>query len=117
VLIEQIQSVFHKTIKLRRLQPVNEVWWAKYDLLRTGTVVGQPNLVKKVVFLLNLLPLVPILSTFLVSFFGLMALIFVMVILFHTLHVTLALLPLVWITQLLVGRLGLLSGRSNSVFA
>lgn len=63
-MIEQIQSVFHKTRKLRRLQPVNEVWWAKYDLLRIGTVVRQPNLVKKVVFILILLPLVPILSTF-----------------------------------------------------
>jgi lipopolysaccharide transport system permease protein len=67
-----------------------------------GSVVGQPNLVKKVVFPLNLLPLVPILSTFIESSFGLMALIFFVALTSHTLHTTLALLPLVWLTQLLL---------------
>jgi lipopolysaccharide transport system permease protein len=67
-----------------------------------GSVVGQPNLVKKVVFPLNLLPLVPILSTFIESSFGLMALIFFVAVTSHTLHTTLALLPLVWLTQLLL---------------
>ncbi|MBW4554988.1 MAG: ABC transporter permease [Trichormus sp. ATA11-4-KO1] len=67
-----------------------------------GSVVGQPNLVKKVVFPLALLPLVPILSTFIESSFGLMALIFFVAIQAHTLHTTLALLPLVWLTQLLL---------------
>ncbi|MFH7027173.1 MAG: ABC transporter permease [Heteroscytonema crispum UTEX LB 1556] len=67
-----------------------------------GSVVGQPNLVKKVVFPLGLLPLVPILSTFIESSLGLMALIFFVAVTSHTLHTTLALLPLVWLTQLLL---------------
>ncbi|MEH1830511.1 MAG: ABC transporter permease [Nostoc sp.] len=67
-----------------------------------SSVVGQPNLVKKVVFPLALLPLVPILSTFIESSFGLMALIFFVAVNAHTLHATLALLPLVWLTQLLL---------------
>ncbi|MDJ0618994.1 MAG: ABC transporter permease [Calothrix sp. MO_192.B10] len=71
-------------------------------LMQSSTsVIGQPNLVKKVVFPLSLLPLVPILSTFIESSFGLMALIFFVAIISHTLHITLALLPLVWIPQLL----------------
>jgi len=67
-----------------------------------NSVVGQPNLVKKVVFPLTLLPLVPILSTFIESSLGLMALIFFVAAISHTLHTTLALLPLVWLTQLLL---------------
>lgn len=67
-----------------------------------GCVVNQPNLVKKVVFPLSLLPLVPILSTFIESAFGLMVLIFFVAATAHTLHTTLALLPLVWLTQLLL---------------
>ncbi len=67
-----------------------------------SSVVGQPNLVKKVVFPLTLLPLVPILSTFIESSLGLMALIFFVAAISHTLHTTLALLPLVWLTQLLL---------------
>lgn len=66
-----------------------------------GSVVGQPNLVKKVVFPLALLPLVSILSTFIESMFGLMALIFFVAVISHTLHPTLVLLPLVWLPQLL----------------
>lgn len=67
----------------------------------TGSVVGQPNLVKKVVFPLGLLPLVPILSAFIESAFGLIALIVLVAVTSQTLHTTLALLPLVWLTQLL----------------
>ncbi len=67
-----------------------------------GSVIGQPNLVKKVVFPLNLLPLVPILSAFIESGFGLIALIVFVAFTSHTLHPTLALLPLVWIPQLLL---------------
>ncbi|MBD2411620.1 ABC transporter permease [Nostoc calcicola FACHB-389] len=67
-----------------------------------NSVVAQPNLVKKVVFPLSLLPLVPILSTFIESSFGLIALIFFVAAISHTLHTTLALLPLVWLTQLLL---------------
>jgi lipopolysaccharide transport system permease protein len=65
-----------------------------------GSVVAQPNLVKKVVFPLTLLPLVPILSTFIESSFGLMALIVLVALTTHTIHATLALLPLIWLTQL-----------------
>lgn len=66
-----------------------------------NVVVVQPNLVKKVVFPLSLLPLVPVLSAFIESTFGLMALIFMLAISSDTLHPTLFLLPLVWGTQLL----------------
>ncbi len=68
----------------------------------SNSVINQPNLVKKVVFPLSLLPLVPILSTFIESAFGLVALIFFVALTTHTLHSTLALLPLVWVTQLLL---------------
>jgi len=67
-----------------------------------NSVIVQPNLVKKVVFPLALLPLVPILSTFFESALGLIALIFFVALTTHTLHITLALLPLVWLTQLLL---------------
>jgi lipopolysaccharide transport system permease protein len=67
-----------------------------------SSVISQPNLVKKVVFPLFLLPLVPVLSLFIESAFGLMALIFFVALSTHTLHPTLALLPLVWVTQLLL---------------
>ena len=67
-----------------------------------SSVIGQPNLVKKVVFPLSLLPLVPIFSAFIESSFGLIMLIFVVALSSGTLHTTLALLPLVWIPQLLL---------------
>jgi lipopolysaccharide transport system permease protein len=67
-----------------------------------SSVVVQPNLVKKVVFPLALLPLVSVLSAFLESAFGLIALIFFVALSIHTLHPTLALLPFVWLTQLLL---------------
>ena len=67
-----------------------------------NSVVGQPNLVKKVVFPLGLLPLIPILSAFIESSFGLMVLIFFVAFTSHTLHPTLVLLPLIWIPQLLL---------------
>lgn len=66
----------------------------------SGAVVTQPNLVKKVVFPLGLLPLVPVVSTFIESAFGLMALIVLVAILTQTLHPTLGLLPIVWLPQL-----------------
>ncbi len=67
-----------------------------------SSVIGQPNLVKKVVFPLSLLPLVPIFSAFIESSFGLIMLIFFVALSSGTLHTTLALLPLVWIPQLLL---------------
>ena len=66
-----------------------------------SSVIVQANLVKKVVFPLALLPLVPILSLFIESAFGLMALIVLVAVTFRTLPETLALLPLVWLPQLL----------------
>ncbi|NEP10990.1 MAG: ABC transporter permease [Symploca sp. SIO1A3] len=67
-----------------------------------SSVVTQPNLVKKVVFPLVLLPLVPVLSTFIESAFGLGALIVLVAISVGQFHTTLALLPLIWLTQLLL---------------
>jgi lipopolysaccharide transport system permease protein len=80
-------------------------------LLQSATsVINQPSLVKKVVFPLSLLPLVPILSSFIESSFGLMALITLVVLLTQKLHPTLLLLPLVWVPQLcLTAGLGFLT--------
>ena len=66
-----------------------------------NAVIGQPNLVKKVVFPLVLLPLVPICSAFVESSFGLMALIAMIAFTTQTVHATLLLLPLIWLPQLL----------------
>ena len=71
-------------------------------LQSASSVISHPNLVKKVVFPLALLPLVPILSTFIESAFGLAALIVLVALSSHTLHSTLALLPLIWLPQLLL---------------
>lgn len=65
------------------------------------SVVSQTNLVKKVVFPLALLPLVPVLSAFVESGFGLIILIIFVAFRIGTLHETLALLPLIWFPQLL----------------
>ncbi|MDB9313049.1 ABC transporter permease [Spirulina sp. CS-785/01] len=65
------------------------------------SVIAQTNLVKKVVFPLSLLPLVPVLSSLIESAFGLAALIILVAMSSKTLPVTLALLPLVWIIQVL----------------
>jgi len=70
-------------------------------LQSSNSVVGNTNLVKKVVFPLSLLPLVPVLSTFVESTFGLMALIFLVAVTTKTIHITLWLLPLLWLTQIL----------------
>ena len=67
-----------------------------------GSVIGQPNLVKKVVFPLGLLPLVPVCSTFVESSLGLIVMILLVGITTQTVHGTLWLLPLVWIPQLLL---------------
>ncbi len=66
------------------------------------SVVNQPNLVKKVVFPLILLPLVPIATAFFDSTIGMMILIVAVAIALKTVHVTLFLLPLVWIPQLML---------------
>jgi lipopolysaccharide transport system permease protein len=66
------------------------------------SVINQPNLVKKVVFPLGLLPLVPVLSAFVESSLGLMVLIIFVAITSGTVHTTLWLLPLIWVPQLLL---------------
>ncbi|MEB3882800.1 ABC transporter permease [Lyngbya sp. CCY1209] len=66
------------------------------------SVISQTNLVKKVVFPLGLLPLVPILSAFIESSFGLAALVAFVAFSAQGLHHTLWLLPLIWIPQLLL---------------
>ncbi len=76
----------------------------------SSAVLGQPNLVKKVVFPLALLPLVPVISAFIESTLGLIVLIVLIGFSAHTIHTTLWLLPLVWIPQfLLTAGLGYLS--------
>jgi lipopolysaccharide transport system permease protein len=178
-LLRSIRGVLRETKKLKRLLPVSDRQWAKFDLLRTlvrrdlearykgsvlgniwplvnqisqlliytyvfaivlkvklslhglpdnkftfglwlfagllpwiaftggltqssNSVIAQPNLVKKVVFPLALLPLVPVLSVFIESSLGLMVLIFFVALTTHTLHTTLFLLPFIWLTQLLL---------------
>ena len=79
--------------------------WSAFTsgLIKSGvSVVGQPNLVKKVVFPLGLLPLVPILTAFIESSLGLAALIAIVAVSSQKLNATLFLLPLVWIPQLLL---------------
>ncbi len=66
------------------------------------SVILQPNLVKKVVFPLGLLPLVSVLSAFIESTFGLMILIVTVFLSSQTLQNSLGLLPLIWIPQLLL---------------
>ena len=66
------------------------------------SVINQSNLVKKVVFPLPLLPLVPVFSAFVESSFGLIGLVLIVGVSAGTVHPTLALLPLVWLPQLLL---------------
>jgi lipopolysaccharide transport system permease protein len=66
-----------------------------------SAVITQPNLVKKVVFPLVLLPLVPICSAFVDSSMGLMLLLTFVAFSTKAIHGTLLLLPLIWIPQLL----------------
>lgn len=71
-------------------------------LQASNAVIAQPNLVKKVVFPLCLLPLVPILAAFIESSLGLMALIVLVAWSSGVIHNTLWLLPLIWLPQLLL---------------
>jgi lipopolysaccharide transport system permease protein len=66
------------------------------------SVLSNSNLVKKVVFPLTLLPLVPVGSTFIESTFGLIALITFVALSTNAIHATLWLLPLVFLTQLML---------------
>lgn len=66
-----------------------------------SSVLAQVNLVKKVVFPLALLPLVPVLTSFIESAFG-MAVLIVIVAFSKGLQGSLAYLPLIWLPQLLL---------------
>jgi lipopolysaccharide transport system permease protein len=66
------------------------------------SVLTQPNLVKKVIFPLSLLPLVAVGSTFLESSMGMMLLLGAIVFGAKMLPATIILMPLVWIPQLLL---------------
>lgn len=67
----------------------------------SNCVVGQPNLVKKVLFPLPLLPIVPVLSSLVESTFGLIPLLAIIAFVTHEIHPTVLLLPFIWILQIL----------------
>ncbi|WP_448562894.1 ABC transporter permease [Trichothermofontia sp.] len=71
-------------------------------LQSANSLVTQPNLVKKVVFPLRLLPLVPICSAFIESLMGLVILVLLVGVLSHGFNAALWLLPLAWLPQLLL---------------
>ncbi|WP_264325747.1 ABC transporter permease [Romeriopsis navalis] len=79
-------------------------WTAFTQGLTQGAVavLNQPNLVKKVIFPLELLPLVPVGSALIESTMGLMLLLSAIVLAAKMLPWTIALLPLVWFPQLLL---------------
>ncbi len=66
------------------------------------SVKNQPNLVKKVIFPLSLLPLVPVGVSFIESTFGLVLLLAFSVLFLGKVHITVFLLPIVWLVQLLL---------------
>ncbi|MGD1903924.1 MAG: ABC transporter permease [Geitlerinemataceae cyanobacterium] len=68
----------------------------------TNSAIAQPNLIKKVVFPLELLPLVPVLSAFVESLLGVLALVVAVALVTGQVHASLLLLPAVWLTQLLL---------------
>lgn len=79
--------------------------WNAMTLSFSGSstaVINQPNLVKKVVFPLVLLPLVPIATAFFDSTIGMIILITAVAFVLKTIPMTIFLLPLVWIPQLLL---------------
>ncbi len=66
-----------------------------------GLILGNVNFVKKVVFPLEILPLVKLIESVVFSLFGLLVLIVVKLIYTHTLSWTIILLPIVWCPVLL----------------
>lgn len=66
-----------------------------------SSVIAQPNLIKKVVFPLSLLPIVPILASLVESSFGLVPLLVLFALVTHHVNATVLLLPFVWIVQIL----------------
>src|SRR5437588_6475229 len=67
----------------------------------TSSVIGHPNLVKKVVFPMSLLPIVPVLSSLVETSFGLLPLLALFALVTHHIHPTVLLLPFVWMVQIL----------------
>lgn len=66
------------------------------------SVISQPNLIKKVVFPLGLLPLVPICTALVESSFGIMLLITFVAFSTKMIHTSVLLFPVIWIPQLLL---------------
>lgn len=62
-----------------------------------SAVLSNPNLVKRVVFPLEILPLVRLLGSFVQAFFSLAVLVLAMIAVFGTVPWTIVLLPLVWL--------------------
>ncbi len=62
-----------------------------------GLILGHPNFVKRVIFPLEILPVVKLLGTIVHSCFGLVILFLGMAIGHHPFHWTILLLPLVWL--------------------
>ncbi len=67
----------------------------------SSSVIAQPNLVKKVVFPLVLLPLVPVCAAFVDSTLGLLLLLTFVGFTSNVIQPTALLLPLIWIPQIL----------------
>jgi len=67
-----------------------------------SSVTSRPNLTKKVVFPLPLLPLISIVSVFIESMFGLVPLLILAAFSQKQVHATIVLLPIVWAAQLLL---------------
>ncbi|BAY57385.1 MULTISPECIES: ABC transporter permease [Leptolyngbya] len=68
----------------------------------TTSVISQPNLIKKVVFPLGLLPLVPICTALVESSFGIILLITFVAFTAKLIHTSVLLFPIIWIPQLLL---------------
>jgi lipopolysaccharide transport system permease protein len=66
------------------------------------SVISQPNLIKKVVFPLALLPLVPICTALVESSFGIILLITFVAFSSKMVHTSILLFPVIWIPQLLL---------------
>ncbi|MBP7216036.1 MAG: ABC transporter permease [Candidatus Omnitrophica bacterium] len=65
------------------------------------SVINQVNLVKRVIFPLEIIPLVPIISVFIESLVGFAVLVVAALLVLKVFHFAMILLPVVWIAQLL----------------
>lgn len=71
-------------------------------LQATSSITGQSTLVKRVVFPLAILPLVPVFAAFLESLVGVLALCILASVVAHHVNVTILALPLIWVPQVLM---------------